>query len=57
MGANLMAAKVKGSGKYDYRVTKLSNKVCKVMFKQRRAGIFANSEKCIRRARGVQLRH
>jgi hypothetical protein len=24
MGANLMAAKVKGSGKYDYRVTKLS---------------------------------
>ena len=25
MGANLMAAKVKGSGKYDYRVTKLSN--------------------------------
>jgi hypothetical protein len=35
MGANLMAAKVKGSGKYDYRVTKLSNKVCKIMFKQR----------------------
>jgi hypothetical protein len=44
MGANLMAAKVKGSGKYDYRVTKLSNKVCKIMFKQRRAGIFANPE-------------
>jgi hypothetical protein len=39
MGANLMAAKVKGSGKYDYRVTKLSNKVCKIMFKQRAATV------------------
>jgi hypothetical protein len=39
MGANLMAAKVKGSGKYDYRVTKLSNKVCKIMFKQRTATV------------------
>ena len=34
MGANLMAAKVKGSGKQNYRVTKLSNKLCKIMFKQ-----------------------
>jgi hypothetical protein len=39
MGANLMAAKVKGSGKYDYRVTKLTNKVCKIMFKQRAATV------------------
>jgi hypothetical protein len=39
MGANLMAAKVKGSSKYDYRVTKLTNKVCKIMFKQRTATV------------------
>jgi hypothetical protein len=44
MGANLMAVKVKGSGKYDYRVMKLSNKVCKIMFEQRRAGVFANPD-------------
>jgi hypothetical protein len=35
MGANLMAAKVKGTGKYDYRVTKLSGEVCTIAFKQR----------------------
>lgn len=30
MGANLMAAKLKGSGKYDYRVTELSDESCSV---------------------------
>jgi hypothetical protein len=35
MGANLMAAKVKGSGKYDYRVSELSNEKCSILFKQR----------------------
>jgi hypothetical protein len=34
MGANLMAAKVKGSGKYDYRIIKLDNVVCTIAFKQ-----------------------
>jgi predicted nucleic acid-binding Zn-ribbon protein len=35
MGANLMAAKVKGSGKYDYRVMDLTNETCSILFKQR----------------------
>jgi hypothetical protein len=35
MGANLMAAKVKGSGKYDYRITKLDSASCTIAFKQR----------------------
>jgi hypothetical protein len=35
MGANLMAAKVKGTGKYDYQVTKLSNTSCSILFRQR----------------------
>jgi len=35
MGANLMAAKVKGSGKYDYRVSELSSEKCSILFKQR----------------------
>jgi hypothetical protein len=35
MGANLMAAKVKGSGKYDYRITKLDSAACTIAFKQR----------------------
>jgi hypothetical protein len=35
MGANLMAAKVKGSGKYDYRVSELSNDKCSILFRQR----------------------
>ena len=35
MGANLMAAKVKGSGKYDYRVMELTNETCSILFKQR----------------------
>lgn len=32
IGANLMAAKIKGSGKYDYRVAELSDKVCTLHF-------------------------
>jgi hypothetical protein len=35
MGANLMAAKVKGSGKYDYRVMDLTSETCSILFKQR----------------------
>ena len=35
MGANLMAAKVKGTGKYDYKVIKLSNTSCSILFRQR----------------------
>jgi hypothetical protein len=35
MGANLMAAKVKGSAKYDYRVVKLDNTVCTISFRQK----------------------
>jgi hypothetical protein len=35
MGANLMAAKVKGSGKYDYRIAKLDSTACTIAFKQR----------------------
>jgi hypothetical protein len=35
MGANLMAAKVKGSGKYDYRVSELSSEKCSILFRQR----------------------
>lgn len=34
MGANLMAAAVKASGKYDYRVREMSPKVCKIEFFQ-----------------------
>src|SRR5690554_1649667 len=32
IGAGLMAAKVKGSGKYDYRVLELSGEVCRLEF-------------------------
>jgi len=35
MGANLMAAKVKGSGKYDYRVMDLTSETCSILFRQR----------------------
>ena len=35
MGANLMAAKVKGTGKYDYQIIKLSNTSCSILFRQR----------------------
>jgi len=35
MGANLMAAKVKGSGKYDYRVMELTSETCSILFRQR----------------------
>src|SRR5690625_2515340 len=34
IGAGLMAAKVKGSGKYDYRVREMTEKVCTVEFFQ-----------------------
>lgn len=33
-GANVMAAKVKGSGRYDYRVREMSDKACRIMFYQ-----------------------
>lgn len=32
IGANLMAAAVKGSGKYNYRVTEMTDKVCSIDF-------------------------
>lgn len=32
MGANLIAAAIKRSGRYDYRVVELSDKVCKIAF-------------------------
>jgi hypothetical protein len=35
VGANLMAAAVKGSGRYDYRVREMTNDVCKIEFLQR----------------------
>ena len=35
MGAHLMAAQIKGSGKYDYRVMELTNDSCSILFKQR----------------------
>lgn len=35
IGANLMAASVKGSGRYDYRVRQLDNEGCKIEFFQR----------------------
>lgn len=35
IGANLLAASVKGSGRYDYRVRELTDKVCKIEFFQR----------------------
>lgn len=35
IGANLMAAAVKASGRYDYRVRELSGEVCKIEFFQR----------------------
>jgi hypothetical protein len=35
MAANLMAAKVKGSGKYDYRVMDLTSETCSILFRQR----------------------
>jgi hypothetical protein len=35
MGANLMAAKVKGSGKYEYRVMDLTSETCSILFRQR----------------------
>jgi hypothetical protein len=34
MGAHLMAAKVKGSGKYDYQVLELDNAKCTIQFTQ-----------------------
>lgn len=33
-GANILAAKIKGSGKYDYRVVEISEKVCSIDFTQ-----------------------
>lgn len=35
VGAGLMAANVKGSGKYDYRVTESTDKVCSIDFYQK----------------------
>ena len=35
LGANLMAAKVKGSGKYDHRVMDLTSETCSILFRQR----------------------
>lgn len=35
IGANLMAAAVKGSGRYDYRVREMSDKVCRIEFFER----------------------
>ena len=35
IGANLMASAVKSSGRYDYRVLELNEKVCKIEYRQR----------------------
>jgi hypothetical protein len=35
MGAHLMAAKVKGSVKYDYRILEHTNETCSILFRQR----------------------
>ena len=34
IGANIMAAKVKSSGKYDYSVTEMTDKTCRLVFTQ-----------------------
>jgi hypothetical protein len=38
-GANILAAKVKGSGKYDYRVKEISEKACEIEFLQSGASL------------------
>lgn len=38
MGAHLMACKIKGSGKYDYKVHQADRKVCKIEFFEKKAG-------------------
>lgn len=35
IGANLLASAVKGSGRYDYRIREMSDKVCRIEFFQR----------------------
>ena len=39
MGANLMAAAVKGSGRYDFRVREITDEVCSIEFFQRNESI------------------
>src|SRR5512146_2402493 len=38
IGANLMAAAVKGSGRYDYRIKEMNEKVCDLIFYERTPG-------------------
>src|SRR5512146_174920 len=38
IGANLMAAAVKGSGRYDYRIKEMTEKVCDLIFYERTPG-------------------
>ena len=60
LGANLMAAKVKESKKYDYRVTELSGQRCEVEFFERRNDQFESigkSEFTIEDARKAQTQN
>ena len=38
IGANMMAAMIKASGKYDYRIAEFDKTVCKIMFLQLQSG-------------------
>lgn len=42
VGANLMAAKVKGSGKYDYRVREMNENTCRIEFLQKDGDTWEN---------------
>jgi hypothetical protein len=44
LGANLMAAKIKASGKYDYRVKEMTDEVCTIVFLERGNGVLSQAE-------------
>src|SRR5690606_23537732 len=56
MGAGLIASTVKGSGKYDYKVKEMSDKVCSIDFFQGKDNI-GNSTFTIEDARKAQTKN
>lgn len=56
IGAGLMASTVKGSGKYDYKVVKMDDKVCSVNFYQGKENI-GNSTFTIEDAKKAQTKN
>lgn len=56
IGANLMAAAVKGSGRYNYRVTEMSDKACSIDFYEGRE-VIGNSTFTIEDARKAQTKN